>query len=109
MLTYLLVQWTEASENACAGSAGKKQSVPSGWKAGRDGTISLLRGMMELPLVSLWDPPSPAMMDDLAGLVGTGCYKILENPSITRERGLADKTVALLGMLIRDYSQGLSK
>ena len=108
MMTYLMVQWLEASENSCS-ATGKKQTTPSGWKAGRETCIECMGVLMELPLASLWDPPSPSMMDDLSGLVATGCYKLLESPIGSRERALTDKTVRLLGKLVRDYGQGLSE
>ncbi len=108
MLSYLVVQWVEASENSCS-ATGKKQTTPSGWKAGRESSIELMAVMMELPLASLWDPPSPSMMDDLSGLVASACYKLLESPIVSRERALTDKTLRLLGRLVRDYGQGLSE
>lgn len=106
MFVYVLVQWLEVNEN---GSTTGKNQLPAGWKSGREKSIELLHSLMVIHLPSLWDPPSVAMMDDLAVLVGTGCYKIIENPSITREKGLLDKTIHLMGVLVRDYSQGLSK
>ena len=106
MCVYLLVQWLEVNEHGT--TTGKNQPL-IGWKAGREQSIELLHSLMVIHLPSLWDPPSVAMMDDLAALVGTGCYKILENTSVARERGLLDKTIHLLGILVRDYAQGLSK
>ncbi len=112
MLTYLLVQWVEASENSCIVTTTNKKTTttgPTGWRAGRDTSVQLLTTMMSLPLPSLWDPPSPSMLDDLASLVASCAYKLLESPAITRDKALLDKTLDLLGCLVRDYGQGSGK
>lgn len=106
MFVYLLVQWLEMVENSS--SSGKSQTDVS-WKSGKEKCIELLHIVMESQLFHLWDPPSVAMMDDLAALVGTGCYKVLENASIVKEKVLLERTVHLLGILVCDYRQGLGK
>ncbi len=109
MLTYLLVQWVEASENSCiVTTANKKKTTtgPTDWKAGRESSVWLLSTMMSLPLPSLWDPPSPSMLDDLASLVASCVYKLLESPAIVKDKSLLERTLALLGVLVRDYGQG---
>ena len=36
------------------------------------------------------------------------CYKLLENPVITRDRAVREKVFHLMGMLIKKYNQALS-
>ena len=36
------------------------------------------------------------------------CYKLLENPAITRDRAVREKVFHLMGMLIKKYNQALS-
>ena len=80
--------------------------VPSG---GKQRIVCLLSQLSELEIVSLWDPPSTQLMEDWSGLVAQICYKFLENISITKDQLLRDRVIHLLGVLVRDYGQALSK
>ena len=41
-------------------------------------------------------------------LMASCCYKLLENPAITRDRAVREKVFHLMGMLIKKYNQALS-
>ena len=80
--------------------------VPAG---GKIKLVCLLSQLLEVEVVQLWEPPSPQMMDNWSGLVAQLCFKLLENSSISKDQVLLDRLVHLLGILVRDYGQALSK
>ena len=44
----------------------------------------------------------------LPSLMASCCYKLLENPAITRDRTVREKVFHLMGMLVKKYNQALS-
>ena len=80
--------------------------VPAG---GKEKIVSLMCQLAELELVQLWEPPSTQMMENWSNLIGQLCYRMLENSSISKDQSLRNRVMHLLGVLVRDYGQSLSK
>lgn len=43
-----------------------------------------------------------------SSLMASCCYKLLENPAVTRDRAVREKVFHLMGMVIKKYNQALS-
>ena len=123
MLCYIAVRMFELYERDTSPhkqqTAGrKKKTHPPGEEPrivggvpanGKQRIVCLLSQLCELEIVCLWDPPSVQMMENWSGLIGQLCYKLLENSSIGKDHLLRDRVIHLLGVLVRDYGQALSK
>jgi len=51
--------------------------------------------------------PSP-VHEFPSSLMASCCYKLLENPAVTRDRAVREKVFHLMGMVIKKYNQALS-
>lgn len=113
MLCYLVVSLAEKYEQEVAHRQlkerkGKHSSIPF-WEEERLKLLTLLVHFGTLELVELWDPPSIPLMEDLAALFASVCYKFLENPTIVRDKALLDEISTLLGITVKKYGLILSK
>lgn len=123
MLCYIAVRMVELYQRETSPlkqqmTGRKKKSHPPGDEPrvvggvpadGKQRIVCLLSQLSELEIVCLWDPPSAQMMENLSGLIAQLCYKLLENSSISKDQSLKDRIIHLLGILVRDYGQALSK
>ncbi|XP_013415078.1 condensin complex subunit 1-like isoform X2 [Lingula anatina] len=117
MTTYLLCQFVESFEaeatkpsvNAATKGRGKakKKEVLTGWdwEAEREKSVQTLLQVLQLNLNRLWDPP--VAEEEFVNLVTCCCYKLLENPSVTKNRVSKDAIFHLLGTMVKKYNHGL--
>lgn len=115
MLCYLAVKMAEAFENELLKKyikETKKKHMASHsfvWSDQRLKLMSLLVCLSNLQLVQLWEPPSPAMMEDVSALFVSACYKFLENPVTIRDKDVVDRISELFGVTVKKYGLTLSK
>ena len=79
------------------------------WEEERLKLMTLFVRLNCLELVNLWDPPSIPIMEDLATLLASVCYKFLENPLIVHNKKLLDTISKLLGTILTKYGLVLSE
>lgn len=79
------------------------------WDEERLKLLLVLVRLSDLQLVQLWEPPSISIMEDLATLFASICYKFLENPTVARDKVLLDNISALLGATLQKHGLTLSK
>ncbi len=114
VLCYVAVNLGKAFERESihthsSGKKGKKVSVGSfSWQDERLKLLAMLVRLSSLELVHLWETPSAAMMEDLVTLFASFCYKLLENPSVVRDKYLLDSIVELIGLTVKKYGLTLS-
>lgn len=52
---------------------------------------------------------SPHFTSLLPSLVASCCYKMLESPSVMKEKAVKEELFQLLGLLVKKYNQTLSE
>lgn len=123
MLSYVIVSMLEhyedkslKSESSSCSVAGSRKkttkqssSMASQWMLEKVKVLSLFSRLAELELCSLWEPASTQLMEDWSRLVVQMCYKLLESPTIARERSLRENLASLLRSMVKVYSQGLGQ
>eukprot|EP00057_Strongylocentrotus_purpuratus_P001456 XP_001199144.2 PREDICTED: condensin complex subunit 1 [Strongylocentrotus purpuratus] len=118
MTTYVLCQLTEAFETeACKpstdtatmkGRGRGKKTVKAGawdWDSEKEKSLQCLIQTLQLDICRLWDPP--VVEEEFVNLVSGCCYKMLENPSITRNHSTRDVITQTLGLLFKRYNHVL--
>ena len=70
--------------------------------------MEVLVRLSDLELMHLWETASAAMMEDLSTLLASLCYKLLENPTVVRDKNLLDNIVELIGLTVKKYGLVLS-
>jgi hypothetical protein len=88
---------------------GKQASTSFSWEEERVNLTILLVHLGSLELFELWEPPSVPIMEDLASLFANACYKLLENPAVTRDKVLLENIYSLLGLTVKKYGLVMSK
>lgn len=115
MLCYLVVSLAEKYEEEFVHKQLKEKKgkharqTNSSWEEERLKLMMLLVHLANLELEELFEPPSIPIMEDLAALFASVCYKFLENPLIVRDKVLLDEVSVLLGITVKKYGLILSK
>ncbi|XP_031564431.1 condensin complex subunit 1-like [Actinia tenebrosa] len=91
---------------SCAASKKKSTSKSFEWDSERDRVIELLGHVLQLDINRLWDPP--IVEEEFVNLVTGFCYKLLENPVVTKAKITKDLVFNMLGTVVKKYSTGLS-
>ncbi|XP_071502768.1 condensin complex subunit 1-like [Diadema antillarum] len=118
MTTFILCQLTEAFETeackpstdtaALKGRGRAKKSVKAGewdWDSEKERSLQCLIQTLQLDIARLWDPP--VVEEEFVNLVSGCCYKLLENPSITRNHSAREVITQVLGLLFKRYNHVL--
>ncbi|XP_022241936.1 condensin complex subunit 1-like [Limulus polyphemus] len=84
----------------------KKTNQGWDWEVEKEKCLQTLFHLYELPLQRLWDPP--VVEEEFVNLVTGCCYKLLENPLITRCKTTKDVIFHLLGVSLKKYGHGLA-
>nr|XP_054768299.1 condensin complex subunit 1-like [Lytechinus pictus] len=117
MTTFILSQLTEAFETeACKPSTdtatmkgkGRKKTVKAGawdWDSEKEKSLQCIIQTIQLDICRLWDPP--VVEGEFVNLVSGTCYKLLENPLITRNTSTRDVITQILGLLFKRYNHVL--
>ncbi|XP_046579520.1 LOW QUALITY PROTEIN: condensin complex subunit 1-like [Haliotis rubra] len=118
MTVYLLCQFIEMFEtdfhkanavqiNVTKGRKSQKKRVDSGidWEREREMGVHALLQIIQLNLPKLWDPPIPE--EEFVSLVSNTCYKLLENPGISKVKDTRETISHILGCLVKRYNHGL--
>ncbi|XP_067659519.1 condensin complex subunit 1-like [Haliotis asinina] len=118
MTVYLLCQFIEMFEtdfhkanavqvNVTKGRKSQKKRVETGidWEREREMGVHALLQIIQLNLPKLWDPPIPE--EEFVSLVSNTCYKLLENPGISKVKDTRETISHILGCLVKRYNHGL--
>ncbi|XP_077998535.1 condensin complex subunit 1-like [Glandiceps talaboti] len=118
MISYLLCQFAEAFEaestkpsmTSTVGKGRKKSAkkTVSGmeWESEREHFIQSICQVLQLEVSRLWEPP--VVEEDYTNLVANCCYKLLENPEVSRHKATREAIFRLLGVLVKRYNHSLS-
>ncbi|KAK3726740.1 hypothetical protein QZH41_008305, partial [Actinostola sp. cb2023] len=88
--------------------AASKRKTPSSafdWDIERDAVIELIGHMVQLDINRLWNPP--LVEEEFVNLITGFCYKLLENPTVTKTKTTKDLVFNLLATAIKKYNTGL--
>ncbi|KAK3753481.1 hypothetical protein QZH41_009881 [Actinostola sp. cb2023] len=88
--------------------AASKRKTPSSafdWDIERDAVIELIGHMVQLDINRLWNPP--LVEEEFVNLITGFCYKLLENPTVTKTKTTKDLVFNLLATAIKKYHTGL--
>ncbi|GFR90044.1 condensin complex subunit 1 [Elysia marginata] len=118
MAIYLLCQYLELFDGeatrpgavATGKGRGKKAKASSStsdldWDYERHEGVQLLLSFIHLSLTKLWDPP--VAEEEFVSLVSGCCYKLLENPTTSKNKETLVAIAHILGNLIKRYNHGL--
>ncbi|GFO08346.1 hypothetical protein PoB_003485100 [Plakobranchus ocellatus] len=118
MVSYLLCQFLEMFDGeatrpltvATGKGRGKKSKASSSstdmdWDYERHEGVQLLLKFIQLSLNKLWDPP--VAEEEFVSLISSCCYKLLENPSTSKNKETLVSIAHILGNLIKRYNHGL--
>ncbi|XP_071110071.1 condensin complex subunit 1-like [Haliotis cracherodii] len=118
MTVYLLCQFIEMFEtdfhkanavqvSISKGRKSQKKRVDAGidWEREREMGVHALLQIIQLNLPKLWDPPIPE--EEFVSLVSNTCYKLLENPGISKAKDTRETISHILGCLVKRYNHGL--
>lgn len=114
MLCYVAVSLADEFENKSILNSKEKKEKRTlkhsfSWDEERLKLLLLLVHLSNLELVQLWEPPAAPMMEDWSTLSASFCYKLLENPTVVRDKLLLDNIAELLGLAVQKYGLTLSK
>ncbi|CAK8698150.1 unnamed protein product [Clavelina lepadiformis] len=121
MNVYLLVQLAEQYHSAsmqnmslATPSKGKKQNKTKGfennlginWESECQKAVQLLMNYVDLDIHRLWK--DQLVEDEFTSLISTLCYRLLEDPSSVKSKGIKTAVFHLLGCIIKKHNQALS-
>ncbi|XP_070560344.1 condensin complex subunit 1-like [Ptychodera flava] len=118
MISYLLCQfaetleaeYTKPSTTTLTGKGRKKSSKKpvSGldWEKERENFIQSVFQVVQLHLSRVWEPP--VVEEEYVNLVANCCYKLLENPDVSRDKTTKEAIFRILGTLVKRYNHSLS-
>ncbi|CAH1774609.1 unnamed protein product [Owenia fusiformis] len=119
MNCYLLCQFieifeadaTKPSVTVNAKGKGKKKKAADmswDWEGERERAMQAMSQLLQLNIHRLWDPP--VVEEEFVNLVTSCCYKLLENPTISRvsSKPTRDAICQILGMMIKKHNHSLS-
>ncbi len=115
MWTYLAVKLALYYENEVSAivtskvGRGKGSSSKPSWNEQRLKLMQELWKFYSSELKLLWEPPLVSMMEDFSSLLTSICYKMLENPSVTRDKSLTHILANVLATAATKYGLMLSK
>ncbi len=76
------------------------------WEFEREKAVRGLLQLLQLNIHRLWDPP--VVEEEFVNLVANCCYKLLENPAVSRNKSTRDTMFLLLGTMVKKYNHALS-
>ncbi|RUS80070.1 hypothetical protein EGW08_012187, partial [Elysia chlorotica] len=118
MVAYLFCQFLELFDGEATRPGavvtgkgrGRKMKAPAvatdmDWDYERHQGVQLLLSIIQLSLTKLWDPP--VAEEEFVSLVSACCYKLLENPSTSKNKDTLVAIAHILGNLVKRYNHGL--
>lgn len=114
MLCYLVCQLAdgfEAEETKVGIAQGRKKKISEtlttlDWAQERDYCLKVILQIVELDINRLWDPP--VAEEEFISLITGFCYKLLENPNVSRQKDTKDVIGNILGILVKRHNRALS-
>ena len=75
----------------------------SRWNEEKLKFVKMLLKIYDGDFCQLWEPPLVSMLEDFSALIAGLCYKLLENPSIARDKALLQPLAQILALAASKY------